>query len=172
MLAQNAQLDGLTGLWNRAHLDRRLAEELSALQRRRLPLSCIMLDVDYFKSINDRFGHPCGDEVLRLIGALLMEHSRAEDIVCRYGGEEFTILCPGVGACGAVTLAERLRREIAAAELSYAGHTVPVTCSFGVAEASLDGSTMLGQADECLYRSKVAGRNRVTVHGDATAIAS
>ncbi len=172
LLAQNAQMDGLTGLWNRAHLDRRLAEEVGSVQRRHQALSCVMLDVDHFKSINDRFGHPSGDAVLRLLANILLEHSRAEDIVCRYGGEEFAILCPGVGAAGSGMLAERLRSEIAAATLTCGEHDIPITCSFGVAEASLDPSAMLVRADQCLYRSKSSGRNRVTVDGNVQAIAS
>lgn len=172
LLSQSAKLDGLTGLWNRSYLDQRLTAELAAICRNFQPLSCIMADVDYFKTINDRFGHHCGDIVLRFVGAIFREQSRAEDVICRYGGEEFTILCPGVGVDGAAVLAERLRRQVAAAKFSDTGHAISVTCSFGVSEASLDGDTMLMRADRLLYQSKAAGRNRVTVEGDPLALAS
>ncbi len=163
LLSQKAQLDGLTGLWNRAYLDQRLAAELSNVLRHKSVLSCVMLDVDHFKSINDRFGHPCGDEVLRLLGRILLEQCRAEDVVCRYGGEEFAILTPAVNSAGAVILAERLRVAIAAASFTHVGAALTLTCSFGVAEAADDGAGILGRADRSLYQSKFTGRNRVTV---------
>lgn len=170
LLSQKAQVDGLTGLWNRAYLDHRLATEVSKVLRHGGALSCVMLDVDHFKSINDRFGHPCGDEVLRLLGRILLEHCRAEDVVCRYGGEEFAVLTPGVAGAGAASLAERLRAAIAAASFIHAAVAVPLTCSFGVAEAAEDGMGILARADRSLYQSKAAGRNRVTI--DATRAAA
>ncbi len=161
LLAQKAQVDGLTGLWNRAYFDQRLATEVSTVLRHGSPLSCVMLDVDHFKSINDRFGHPCGDEVLRFLGRVLLEQCRAEDVVCRYGGEEFAILAPTVDGAGAAILAERLRAAIAAASFTRAGMAVPLTCSFGVADTTSGVERLLEQADRALYRAKQAGRNRV-----------
>jgi diguanylate cyclase (GGDEF)-like protein len=130
-----------------------------------LPLSLVLLDVDHFKSYNDAFGHPAGDDVLRAVGALLRRGVRNCDITARYGGEEFAVLLPGAGADKAVEIADRLRGLVA-------GHdwpSRPVTASFGV--ATLDPlappsgpDELVEQADRALYSSKRLGRNCVTHH--------
>ncbi|HMB96490.1 MAG TPA: diguanylate cyclase [Tepidisphaeraceae bacterium] len=160
LLTQKAQIDALTGLWNRRYFDQRLEAEISLAKRSRRPLGILMLDLDHFKSINDRYGHPMGDEVLRRVGAQLAASVRTEDIVCRYGGEEFAIVAPNISA-GALQLAERLRSAIEKMSFSFGGHDVKVTVSIGAAfcEETLD-TAMLNHADAALYRAKQNGRNR------------
>jgi two-component system cell cycle response regulator len=164
LLAKKAMIDGLTGLWNRAYLDARIGTELSTSRRTGRPLSCVMADVDRFKQINDAYGHSFGDEVLKTVASVFLQISRAEDIVCRYGGEEFTILLPDTTVESAAILAERLRLSIAEHRLLYRDRPIGVTCSFGV--ANLRGTvppSLIELADEALYRAKHAGRNRVEV---------
>ena len=105
LLSKKAMIDGLTGLWNRAYFDQRLAAETSLAIRSGRPLAVIMADIDYFKRVNDRFGHPCGDEVLRTVGQILSDSCRKEEVVCRYGGEEFGIVVPNSAAADAAGLA-------------------------------------------------------------------
>jgi len=162
LLSKKAMIDGLTGLWNRAYLDTRLAAELSAAQRSSRPLSCVMADVDHFKSVNDTYGHGFGDDVLRTIAKVFSGCCRAEDIVCRYGGEEFAILLPNTSVKHAVELAERIRTAVEAHQLFYREAPVNVTCSTEV--STLRGPappSLLELADEALYLAKRSGRNRV-----------
>jgi len=172
LLSKKAMIDGLTGLWNRAYLDARIGTELSASRRSGRPLSCIMADVDRFKQINDSYGHGFGDEVLKAVSSILVDGCRTEDIVCRYGGEEFTILLPDTNVESAAALAERLRQAIVEGHFLYRDKPVIVTCSFGV--ANLRGTvppSLVELADEALYRAKHAGRNRVEVCQEAEAAA-
>jgi two-component system, cell cycle response regulator len=164
LLSKKAMIDGLTGLWNRTYLDAHVTIELSSARRSDQPLSCIMADVDCFKSINDTYGHSFGDEVLRTIAAIFTQNCRVEDIVCRYGGEEFTILLPHTPLAQAAELAERLRLAIEAQTFFYRTDPVTVTCSFGVANlrASIPPS-ILELADQALYSAKHSGRNRVEI---------
>ncbi len=111
LLAKKAMIDGLTGLWNRSYFDQQLAAQLALFRRSGHPVSCILADVDHFKTINDNFGHPTGDEALRAIAQILQASCRLEDILCRYGGEEFAILCPNTVAGKASILGERLRES-------------------------------------------------------------
>jgi diguanylate cyclase (GGDEF)-like protein len=116
--------------------------------------------LDHFKSINDRYGHPMGDEVLRRIGAQLAASVRVEDIVCRYGGEEFAIVAPNIST-GSLQLAERLRSAIEKMSFSFGGHEVKVSVSIGVAFCEENPEpNMLHHADSALYRAKQNGRNR------------
>lgn len=162
LLSDRAQIDGLTGLHNHAFMDERLQSEISQSKRYGLPLSCILMDIDHFKKVNDTFGHTVGDEVLRHAASALTRRCRREDIVCRWGGEEFAILTPNVGLSGAITLAEDLRQLMATLEIKHAGKTIPITCSFGVAEYVTDEKLPLAErADEALYFAKRTGRNRV-----------
>jgi diguanylate cyclase (GGDEF)-like protein len=162
LLARKAMIDGLTGLWNRAYLDARLNSELSAARRTGRPLSCIMCDVDRFKFINDTYGHSFGDEVLRAVAQAIAGSCRTEDIVCRYGGEEFAILLPGTSLEDAAQLAERLRVVVEGMALTCRDQTVSVTCSFGVANPGQSvPPSVIELADQALYRAKHSGRNRV-----------
>ena len=157
--ARQAMVDGLTGLWNRRYFEQRLQAELAAAARHSRPLSCIMADIDHFKAINDTHGHTFGDQALRMVAETLQRGCRIEDVVCRYGGEEFVILCPDVLAAGAVVLAERLRVTISAGKLS--DENVTVTCTFGVADVDCARPSLVQAADAALYSAKRAGRNRV-----------
>ncbi len=159
-------IDGLTGLWNRAYLNQRLMAETAAALRHQHPLSAIMVDVDKFKSINDTHGHPFGDDVLRHVAQILASCCRTEDIVCRYGGEEFAVLTPGVSRLGAFALAERARLLIHKQVFTHRAAEVRVTCSCGVAELTAQGgNAMLEAADTALYEAKHGGRNRVICSG-------
>ncbi|MDB5325656.1 MAG: pleD 1 [Phycisphaerales bacterium] len=164
LLQQRAQIDGLTGLRNRSFLDERLATELTMIRRHARPLSCIMIDVDHFKAVNDLYGHATGDEVLRGVADVLIQTTRLEDIVARYGGEEFTVLTPGTDAAGAAILAERIRDGIEKLSVSRGATVLKVTCSLGVATYDpVHSSTLIHHADTALYAAKANGRNRVEV---------
>jgi diguanylate cyclase (GGDEF)-like protein len=163
LLSKKAQIDALTGLWNRRYFDERLSSELSLARRAGRSLGVMLLDIDHFKKINDTLGHPAGDEVLRRVAMYLAEAVRAEDVVCRYGGEEFAILCPNLGGGGDV-LAERLRMGIEQLGIKLNGKMLPFTISIGLAECENGADPdMVRHADEALYYSKQNGRNRVTL---------
>jgi diguanylate cyclase (GGDEF)-like protein len=162
LLSKKAMIDGLTGLWNRTYLDAQLCAALSAARRTGAPLSCIMADVDRFKAVNDTYGHSFGDEVLRAVAEVFSRACRAEDVVCRYGGEEFAVLLPNTPPAQAAAAAERLRELVEGLALTWREGVVKVTCSFGVAH--LGGRvppTVIELADQALYKAKHAGRNRV-----------
>ncbi|HSA57437.1 MAG TPA: sensor domain-containing diguanylate cyclase [Gemmatimonadaceae bacterium] len=157
-----ASTDALTGLKNRRAFEERLDRELSRSRRHGHPLSLILLDIDHFKSYNDTYGHPKGDEILRIVGRLLTRTMRETDFASRYGGEEFAILLPDTDREGAQHLAERLRHTIESAKWPDR----PITASVGVASYSGQASTaeaLIDYADRALYRSKQLGRNRVTM---------
>lgn len=164
LLEEKAMIDALTGLGNRAMFEQRLAAEVSLRVRSINPLALILLDVDNFKNINDGYGHPYGDHVLRKIATSLTDLCRTEDVACRHGGEEFVILTPHTNAADAALLAERMRQAISEIPFTRNNDVIQVTASFGVADAlhTYDRS-MLERADEALYRSKQQGKNRVTV---------
>jgi diguanylate cyclase (GGDEF)-like protein len=159
---QLAYVDGLTGVSNRRHFERRIAEEIERAARYDSTLSVIMLDLDHFKKINDEFGHLLGDEVLRSISLIFQQGLRKPDCCCRYGGEEFAIILPETSGPKAVLVAEKLRQLVAAYE--FPGVPRPVTISAGVADFPRCGTTrddLVGAADDSLYLAKQAGRNRV-----------
>lgn len=155
-----AMLDALTGLPNRRHLDRSLSESFAASVAANSPLSLVVIDVDEFKTFNDTFGHPAGDDTLRRVATVLRETVREPDLVARYGGEEFAVVLIGVDSTAAMALAERLRLAIAEADWPLR----PITASFGVATRDpsiADPARLVARADRALYCSKVRGRNRV-----------
>jgi diguanylate cyclase (GGDEF)-like protein/PAS domain S-box-containing protein len=156
-----ATTDGLTGLKNHRALQERLADEVEIANRYMTPLSIIMLDVDHFKSYNDEFGHPAGDQVLMKVARILNADIRECDTTARYGGEEFVLLLPHSDMKAAKSLAERLRNVIECAEWGLR----PVTASFGVATFNQGTETcgqLISRADNAMYESKKAGRNCVT----------
>lgn len=166
MLAQKAQIDGLTGLWNRAYLDLRWPQEISACHRHARPLSLALIDADHFKSVNDLYGHPAGDKVLEGIAAAIRGQIRESDVACRYGGEEFAIIMPETTTPEAFIVCERIREHIESIE--WARHPErKVTVSMGLCGASQapseDVSAWLELADKLLYASKQNGRNKVTM---------
>lgn len=174
-LEQNLQslavTDGLTGLHNRMHFTNKLDEEFQRASRYESPLSLILIDIDYFKSVNDTFGHQAGDAYLRAISALLRSSIRRVDVAARYGGEELVVILPHTEAQAAVHMAERLREKVAAMEVHFGGHAIRRTISLGVATYT-PGSVktmdeFLTAVDNALYAAKRAGRNRVVFHTEA-----
>ncbi|MCG8404228.1 MAG: diguanylate cyclase [Phycisphaerales bacterium] len=165
-LREMATTDELTSLLNRREAMSRLSELWAARDRYDQNFSCIMVDIDHFKSFNDLHGHAAGDEVLKETAELFMKNIRQTDNACRIGGEEFLILCSNVGVDGAAVCAEKLRVEIEEHAYMYHHEELKVTVSLGVAEPTPDmegPDDLLKAADKALYRSKDLGRNRVTV---------
>lgn len=160
-----ATRDGLTGARNRLTFDRELAREVARAIRHRSPLSLLMFDLDHFKAVNDTYGHPAGDQVLRELVARLDAVTRSEDSLARVGGEEFVILCAGTQRDEAVTLAERARQAIRCEPFVVGSERLPITTSIGVAELlELDEPTadaLFEASDAALYHAKKLGRDRV-----------
>ncbi|HEY6100050.1 MAG TPA: diguanylate cyclase [Anaeromyxobacter sp.] len=173
-LEEQSITDALTGLKNRRFFDERLHEEFRRAQRYGDYLSLIMLDLDHFKDVNDRFGHPAGDSVLRDAGALIRASIREPDICARYGGEEFAVILPKTHMSGALTVAERVWRELGGKEYAVQGSaavapaTVKVTASLGIAfypsKDISSGDLLLRFADQALYQAKRAGRNTICLY--------
>ena len=168
LLRQLVFLDGLTGVFNRRYFDKQLATEWSRAARNQLPLSLILLDVDFFKYFNDRYGHQAGDDALRLVaGALKSCLRRPADLVARYGGEEFACVLPETSHEDALTMANELERQIRALAITHEGsEAAPViTISVGIAtrEAGAVGDSdgLVGLADSLLFEAKHSGRGRV-----------
>ena len=161
--------DPLTGVFNRRYLDRRLGEEAVSARRYNLHLSVLLLDIDHFKQVNDKYGHQTGDQVLITLGKTALEVLRETDVLTRYGGEEFLIMAPHTPLAGATKLAERVRQHIEAHDFCLpkapdATHSPKVTVSIGVAVFGdgIDNTERLVRvADENLYHAKLEGRNRV-----------
>lgn len=164
-LRAQAVLDPLTGLFNRRYLEQAFDRELRRAARKKRPLGLIMLDVDHFKRVNDNFGHDAGDTVLRSLAALLKQRVRAEDITCRYGGEEFLVIVPEAEPELVLARAERLRADMEALTVVHDNIALgTVTLSVGVAAYPANGGTpaeLIRAADAALYEAKAAGRNRV-----------
>ena len=162
-IAENrAATDALTGLANRRAVNDTLNRMVAHASRSVQPLAAIVIDLDHFKQVNDRYGHDVGDSVLASVGELLSSTIRESDFVGRLGGEEFIVLCPDTGRAGALTLAEKLRAAISRKELSIVDD--PITASFGIAVMPDDAGTaelLLRRADRALYLAKDHGRNRV-----------
>ena len=160
-----ATTDPLTGLLNRRAMDLRIAEEEARSVRERAPLAFIAVDVDFFKHVNDKYGHPMGDAVLRNLGRMLREATRLTDHSGRMGGEEFLLVCPNTDANGAAVLAEQLRVRFEETEHHEGEVRIRCTASFGVAAseggAPVEADRLLKRADRALYRAKAEGRNRV-----------
>ncbi len=162
--------DPLTGIYNRRYLDRRIDEEVKRALRYDFPLSVLMLDIDRFKAVNDRFGHRAGDAVLSKLGQTIAQSVRRSDVVARYGGEEVLVIATHTPIHAAAELGERLRRLVEATD--FTTHDRPdrqslqVTVSIGIAALNAeknDSRSLIQSADEALYRAKKEGRNRIAM---------
>ncbi|MDN3519233.1 diguanylate cyclase [Aquisalimonas lutea] len=164
---QRAAEDHLTGIGNREAHEKRLADEMTRGARTGTPVSLMVIDVDAFKPVNDRYGHSAGDDLLARLAALLQESVRTNDFLARYGGEEFTLVLPGTPLAQACTLAEHLREAVATTPMDTEAGALTVTVSIGVAEAGNGEApeSLFRRADRALYRAKGAGRNRVAADG-------
>jgi two-component system cell cycle response regulator len=164
-LYESSTRDALTGAYNRKHFDERLRAELAYAARHQTETSLVLLDIDHFKKINDQFGHPAGDTVLRQVARLVAQRLRAEDLFCRIGGEEFAVILRGIDLVGATRVAERLRTTVGTVPTIVSGRPIPVTISLGCASlaccATRGQSELVAVADRRLYGAKHAGRNRV-----------
>jgi len=168
-LQELAVRDSLTGLYNRRYLDETLEREVSRARREGIPLSLVMLDIDYFKRVNDTYGHQVGDEVLRTLAATLSADIRAEDVACRYGGEEFLILLPNMPLGNAMQRAEAWRAAVERLSIAHGNFRLTFTISLGVSAYPDHGKTpdeLTRCADQALYKAKRDGRNRVVIHYD------
>ena len=169
LLEEQAQLDGLTGLSNRRALEQRLDAEWSVARRRGGPISLVIVDLDHFKRINDRFGHAAGDETLRTAALALKSVARSSDFVARFGGEEFVLIAPDADVEGAVQLAERVRERIESLAPTFENMPSSITASAGVAsitaidEEEASAHVLFDRADQALYAAKADGRNTVRV---------
>jgi diguanylate cyclase (GGDEF)-like protein len=158
--------DPLTGVSNRRHLDQELPLLYQRCEEENRPLSVLMVDLDFFKQVNDRFGHAIGDEVICAAALILLQSCRGGDMVARFGGEEFVLLLPGAAGTTAFEVAERIRMRFVRHPWQEVHPELHVTCSIGVAEMGdeLSETQLLDHADQALYRAKHQGRNRVELH--------
>jgi diguanylate cyclase (GGDEF)-like protein len=156
-------IDGLTQIHNKRYLMETLEREIPRARRHARPLSVVMFDIDHFKNVNDNYGHLAGDYVLKELATLVKSRLRPDDIVGRYGGEEFCALLPETSVAGAAAIAEDLRRRVQERKFVFEGETMPVTVSLGCAElgGEMDVLLLVKSADERLYDAKRGGRNRV-----------
>ena len=171
-LSRTITTDPLTGTGNRYHLQQRLDQEIHYSRRHSVPLGLLLLDLDHFKHINDTCGHLAGDRVLQSVGRSLLESVRTEDVVFRYGGEEFCVLVRGTDENGLLVLAERIRELIEKTHVQYEDFDIQVTASVGATvmvgdEDPGDHEAVLLGADKALYKAKDAGRNRVILYRPA-----
>ena len=158
-----AQIDALTGIANRLGYDHRVAQEYARFKRFNNPLCLVVWDVDFFKRINDDYGHAAGDKALKTIAKLLADNIRETDYLARYGGEEFVLIMPGANKAAAKVVAEKLRQTVEDSGFHFKGDPVSITISAGIAEFQKDDTTgsVFERADKALYSAKESGRNKV-----------
>ncbi len=174
-LERESITDPLMGIFNRRYLERRLHDEILRSRRYNLPLSIFLLDIDYFKKINDTHGHQVGDMVLKELAQVIVSSVRELDIITRYGGEEILVILPNTSEASAVILAERLRRTIEDSIMvmpdeKEGRQAIRITVSIGVAgfrQKTSGSRKLMEKADMALYRAKNEGRNRVILHADS-----
>ena len=168
-LRQQSIRDPLTGLYNRRYMNETMRHELSWAQRKNSNLALAIIDVDHFKQFNDSYGHDAGDYVLQGVATVLEEHVRQSDVVCRFGGEEFVVLLPGISHALAQERAGDLLAAIRNLELQHGGRPLgQITASLGLAFYPIHGNTpetLIEAADAALYQAKAAGRNQVVLSG-------
>jgi len=165
-LQELALHDAMTGLYNRRFLDAAIVREIALSEREQRPLAVIMLDLDHFKNINDRFGHSAGDQVLKALADIMRQTSRESDLICRYGGEEFIAIIPNMTASQAFERAEIWRKQLEQNTVNYGGNEIKITLSAGIAiypGHGKNGEELILCADEMLYQSKHSGRNQVSI---------
>jgi diguanylate cyclase (GGDEF)-like protein len=166
-LRERTMVDELTGLFNRRYFERSLNYDLERFRRYGRPFSVVMFDVDYFKKINDNYGHVAGDKSLKHLADMAKATVRSADLVARWGGEEFVLLLPETGAEGAITTAERFRKKVERATLDVDQGTLTMTISLGVVAVEKDyrgdQQIIMRSVDDALYRAKEGGRNRTIV---------
>ena len=171
VLSEVSSKDALTGLYNRGYVLEKLESEINRSLRHGSPMSVLMLDIDYFKRINDTYGHAAGDQVLQAVGRLLRDSCRVYDVPGRFGGEEFCIVLPETRMGNTSTVAERIRGRLEATELACGDGMAVVTASIGVAglesAEALSPSALIERADRALYAAKNRGRNRVELWDQA-----
>lgn len=176
LLSARAKVDALTSLHNRGYFDDFLASAMTDCAKMERDCSLVLVDLDHFKSLNDRFGHPFGDLVLQRVGDLVASTIRTGDAACRYGGEELALVLPGVTSTIAAKVAERVRNAFTTLELVPRGQRVTVTASFGIAEmrevSAYRPAELIAAADAALYEAKQTGRDRVVVHAKAPGAAA
>ena len=163
-ISQLCATDSLTGLYNHAHVVKRLDEEMAGARRYHESVTLLILDLDHFKTVNDTYGNPAGDKVLLGVADMIRRNIRESDIAGRYGGEEFAVILPLTRKAGGGVIAERLRKTISGAQFPLPQGNVLVTVSIGLSnypEDGIEGSEVLEKADQALYQAKTAGRNRV-----------
>ncbi|MGS2719068.1 GGDEF domain-containing protein [Paraglaciecola aestuariivivens] len=165
-LQEISQVDGLTGLYNRRYWEEQFVREFKRNKRSDGPTSLIMLDIDHFKKVNDTYGHPAGDDVIKALGRIIQKGTRETDVPGRYGGEEFAILLPDTPVENVEFVAERLRRLVEKFTVVHDEIEISFTISIGIAgfnQDFLDSTQWLESADKALYQAKKSGRNRVIV---------
>lgn len=168
-LREQANRDSLTGLFNRRYLEGTLEREMSRCKREGAPLTMLLLDIDHFKLVNDTYGHQAGDEVLRFFAHALQESARTEDIVCRYGGEEFLLVLPKMPLSIARGRATKLLELFRQTTVTFEDLRIPVTTSIGIASVPDHASTvenLIRCADQALYRAKSTGRDRAVAFSE------
>lgn len=170
-ILKHATLDALTGFYNRRQLEERIKQEIASAKRQKTSLCAIMVDIDYFKQVNDTYGHAAGDLVLKTVSKIMRSQLREYDIAARYGGEEFAILLPFTQEEEAAMVAERLRKSVESAviDLTKADENskvknIRVTISLGVNKFDGNGGNLLKNADKALYEAKESGRNTVKMY--------
>jgi diguanylate cyclase (GGDEF)-like protein len=172
MMRRTSHLDTLTGVNNRRFLEQRMGEEIDRSQRQGEPLSCLFLDLDYFKAVNDNYGHLAGDHVLATVADLMKTLLRSNDVLARYGGEEFVALLTNINEVKAVEIAERIRKQTEQLTITYAEHAINITLSIGFSTYIPSSSSSIGTkeiaeqlilfSDTALYDAKQTGRNKVS----------
>lgn len=170
-ILKHATLDALTGFYNRRQLEERIKQEIASSRRQKTPLCAIMTDIDFFKSVNDTYGHAVGDLVLKTVSKVMRSQLREYDVAGRYGGEEFAILLPFTKMGEAKMVAERLRKSVEAKVIDISEvnpdseiKSINVTVSIGVYQLEDDDEVLLKNADKALYKAKETGRNKVVIY--------
>lgn len=162
-ISELVRTDPLTRLANRRYFQERYTEIFSLARRKGLPLSVVMMDIDFFKTVNDTYGHAAGDKVLTAFGELLLNDCREEDLAARFGGEEFIVCLPHTALDKALAFAERVRQEFGSGDILNNGHKITISAGIAEIEPQDSPDDLINRADRALYRAKTEGRNQVVV---------